>query len=68
MKTQNILSMYDNHSIYQARLNKSTFGHFICEAKCFNYALVKEIAKELQGKLKLVESEIDNLTQNIENN
>jgi hypothetical protein len=61
IKTQNILSIYDNHTIYQARLNKTCFGHFICDVKTFNYGLVKEIAKELQGKLKLVESDLYHL-------
>jgi hypothetical protein len=68
VKTHSILSIFDNHSIYQAKLNKLCFAHFICDSKTFNYGIVKETVKELQDKLKLIESDLETLHQNIENN
>jgi hypothetical protein len=68
IKTQNILSIFDNHTIYQSKLGKNCFGHFICDEKTFNYAITKDIVKLFQERIRSIENDLEKLTQSIENN
>jgi hypothetical protein len=62
-KTKNLTSIYDNHIIFQSKINKSIFAHFICDMKGFNYEICREITTEFQEKLQKIENELDNMTQ-----
>ncbi len=67
-KTKNLISIYDNYTIFQSKLNKLIFSHYVCDSKKFNYEIVKEITNEMTEKLSKIESELENLTQTNENN
>jgi hypothetical protein len=62
-KTKNLVTIYDNYTIFQTKINKSVFIHFICTCKNFNYEIVKEISSEISEKLIKIEKEIENLTK-----
>ena len=67
-KTKNLTSIYDNHIIFQSKINKFIFAHFVCDVKSFNYELCREITNEFYEKLQKIEGELDNMTQLNENN
>lgn len=67
-KTKNLVTIYDNYTIYQARVNKSVFIHILCLSKNFNYEIMREITSDISEKLTKIEKELENLTQSNENN
>jgi hypothetical protein len=66
-KTKNLISIYDNYTIFQSKINKSIFSHYVCDSKKFNYEIVKEITSEITEKLNKIEGELENLSQSNEN-
>ena len=67
-KIQNFVTIFDTATIFQSRISKSIFAHFICDSKNFNYEILKEISIEFTEKLQALDKEIDSLTQNNDNN
>lgn len=61
-KTKNLLTVFDNKTIFQSRINKTIFAHFICDNNSFNYEILKEITTEIDEKLQKVEKELVSLT------
>jgi hypothetical protein len=64
-KTKNLLTIYDTHAIFQSKINKTSFIHFICDNKNFNYEILKEITAEIQEKLLKVEKEMESLSKEL---
>ena len=63
---KNLLSIYDNIAIYQSRLSKSLFVHFLCDANSFNYGMLNEISSEFKSSLIQFDKDVEQLVQNNE--
>ena len=61
---RNLLSIYDNIAIYQFRLSKSLFVHFLCDSNTFNNGILNEISCEFKSKLIQFDKDVENLVQN----
>lgn len=62
-KTKYIISMFDTYTIFQSKY-KTFYFHFMCSSKNFNYEIVKEIAKEFEGIVNKIETDIESLNFN----
>ncbi len=47
-----IVAYYDNHTIYQGKINDDTFIHFACSNDKYNQEILKEIKDDIEKKLK----------------
>ena len=61
---KSLLSIYDNIAIYQFRLSKSIFVHFLCDSNTFNNGILNEISSEFKSKLIQFDKEVEQLVQN----
>ena len=46
-----IVAYYDNHTIYQGKINDDTFIHFACSNDKYNQEILKEIKDDIEKKL-----------------
>jgi len=65
-KTKNLVTIYDTIAIFQSKLSKSLFAHFLCDANNFNYGILNEISQELRETLIQLDKQIDLMSQNNE--
>ena len=63
---KSLLTIYDEHTIFQFRLSKSIFVHFLCDSDNFNYGIINEISNEFKSKLIQFDKEVEKLVQNTE--
>lgn len=66
-KTKNLVTIYDTIAIFQSKLSKSLFAHFLCDAHNFNYGMLNEISHELRDTLIQLDKDIELMSQNNEN-
>lgn len=52
---KNVTTIFDNHTIFQNKINKNSFVHFICENDKYNHEVMKEIAEDIKEKMKPIE-------------
>lgn len=65
-KTKNLVTIYDTIAIFQSKLSKSLFAHFLCDANNFNYGILNEISQELRETLIQLDKDIELMSQNNE--
>jgi len=63
-KTKYIVSIYDQSTFFQAKVNKNLLVHLICDTKTFNYELMKEIVNEISTRMATVDKEIESVIIN----
>ena len=52
MKGNSITSIYNNHVVYQRKLNDVSYCHIICQEKEYNHEIAKKISDEISKKLE----------------
>ena len=67
-KTRYITTIFDTFTIFQTKISKTLFCHFICDTKIFNYNILKDVSSDIQNKFRVVEKDLDNLNTNMEIN
>lgn len=58
--TNFITSTFGNTILFQSRINKMIFGHFVCNNLNYNHEILKEIVIDLGKRLNKVENELEN--------
>lgn len=62
-KTKYIATFYDTMAIFQSKISKTIYIHFICDSVNFNYEIMKEITGEIKEKIQKYEKEFEQLIQ-----
>ena len=57
-KTQSITSIYNEHVIYQSKLNDVAFCHIICKEEEYSHAIVQNIVNNIKIKFKPIEQKL----------
>ena len=57
-KTQSITSIYNEHVIYQSKLNDVAFCHIICKEEEYSHAIVQNIVNNITIKFKPIEQKL----------
>lgn len=57
-KTQSITSIYNEHVIYQSKLNDVAFCHIICKEEEYSHAIVQNIVNIIKIKFKPIEQKL----------
>ena len=57
-KTQSITSIYNEHVIYQNKLNDVAFCHIICKEEEYSHAIVQNIVNNIKIKFKPIEQKL----------
>ena len=52
MKGNSITSIYNNHVVYQRKLNDVSYCHIICQEKEYNHEIAKKISDGISKKLE----------------
>lgn len=65
-KTKNLVTIYDTIAIFQSKLSKCLFAHFVCDSINFNYGMLNEISQELRETLIQLDKDIELMNQNNE--
>ncbi len=63
---KSLLTIYENHTIFQFRLSKSIFVHFLCDSNTFNNGIINDISNEFRSKLIQFDKDVEKLVQNTE--
>jgi hypothetical protein len=64
---RNVSIMFENHIVFQSRINKVMLVHFICKNENYNHEILKDIVDTLKKMLENVEKEFENLRKEDEN-
>lgn len=62
LNTKSIVSIFENFTIFQSKLNKNSYIHYICLTNTFNYEMMKIVSKEISEKFASIESELEKVT------
>ena len=57
-KTQSITSIYNEHVIYQSKVNDVAFCHIICKEEEYSHAIVQNIVNNIKIKFKPIEQKL----------
>ena len=57
-KTQSITSIYNEHVIYQSKLNDVAFCNIICKEEEYSHAIVQNIVNNIKIKFKPIEQKL----------
>lgn len=56
-----IVAYYDNYIVYQEKINKDLFIHFLCMKENYNQEVLKEIKEDIGEKLEKEMKTLENL-------
>ena len=62
-RTKYLVTIYDSMTIFQAKISKTIYIHFICDSVNFNYEIMKEITGEIKERLQKYEKDFEQLIQ-----
>ena len=60
-----IVAYYENHIVYQEKINKDYFIHFVCIKENYNQEILKEIKEDIEEKLLKEMKTLENLKKEI---
>ena len=60
-KTNSVTSFFDNHIIYQRKLNKMALGHIVCNEKEYSHILAQKVADEISKKFESFEKQLEEI-------
>ena len=64
-KTNSVTSFFDNHIIYQRKLNNVTLCHMVCTENEYCHVIAEKIADEISKKFEPIEKQLEE-TKNTE--
>ena len=65
-KTKSITSFFDNHIIYQRKLNKIALCHIICNEHDYSHAIAQTVGDEITKKFEPIEKQLDDIKKEME--
>jgi len=65
-KTKNLVTIYNTIAIFQSKLSRSLFAHFLCDSNNFNYGILNEISQELRENLIQLDKDMEQMSINNE--
>lgn len=60
-----IVSYYDNHIVYQEKINKELFIHFVCVKENYNQELLKDIREDIGEKIEKDIKTLENVKKEV---
>jgi hypothetical protein len=60
-----IVSYYDNHIVYQEKINKELFIHFVCVKENYNQELLKDIREDIGEKIEKDINTLENVKKEV---
>ena len=65
-KSNSITSLFDNHVIYQRKLNKITLCHIICNEHDYCHVIAQAIGDEISKKFEPLEKQLSEIKKEME--
>ena len=65
-KTNSITSFFDNHIIYQRKLNKIALCHIICNEHDYCHAIAQAVGDEISKKFEPIEKKLGEIKKDME--
>ncbi len=65
-KTNSITSFFDNHIIYQRKLNKIALCHMICNEHDYCHAIAQAVGDEISKKFEPIEKKLGDIKKDME--
>ena len=65
-KTNSVTSFFDNHIIYQRKLNKVALCHIVCTENDYCHIIAQKIADEITQKFEPIENKLEEIRKEIE--
>ena len=66
--TNSITTFFDNHIIYQRKLNKVALCHIVCNENDYSHAIAQAVGDEISKKFEPFEKKLDNIKKEMETN
>ena len=60
-KTNSVTSFFDNHIIYQRKLNNVTLCHMVCTENEYCHVIAEKIADEISKKFEPIEKQLEEI-------
>ena len=64
--TNSVTSFYDNHIIYQRKLNKVALCHIVCIENNYCHIIAQKIADEIAQKFQPIENKLEDIKREID--
>ena len=65
-KTNSVTSFFDNHIIYQRKLNKVALCHMVCSENDYCHIIAQKIADEISKKLEPIEKKLNDIKKEMD--
>ena len=66
-KTNSVTSFFNNHIIYQRKLNKVALCHMVCNESEYCHIIAQKIGDEITKKFEPIEKQLDDIKKEMEN-
>ena len=66
-KTKAITTFFDEHIIYQRKLNKVAICHIICNQNEYCHEIVNTISDEIRNKFASIENKLEEIKKEVDN-
>ena len=64
--TKYITTFFDNHIIYQRKLNKVALCHIVCNENDYSHEIAKAVGDEISKKFEPLEEKLDDIKKKME--
>ena len=65
-KTNSVTSFFDNHIIYQRKLNKVALCHMVCSEKDYCHIIAQKVGDEISKKFEPIENQLNDIKKEME--
>ena len=65
-KTNSVTSFFDNHIIYQRKLNKVALCHMVCSENDYCHIIAQKIGDEISKKLEPIEKKLNDIKKEMD--
>ena len=65
-KTNSLTSFFDNHIIYQRKLNKVALCHMVCSEKDYCHIIAQKVGDEISKKFEPIENQLNDIKKEME--
>ena len=65
-ETNSVTSFFDNHIIYQRKLNKVALCHMVCSENDYCHIIAQKIGDEISKKLEPIEKKLNDIKKEID--
>ena len=65
-KTNSVTSFFDNHIIYQRKLNKVALCHMVCNEKDYCHIIAQKVGDEISKKFEPIENQLNDIKKEMD--